>query len=74
MLRNSSTRPHSTSLPVALRDTLQLVLLLDRVAVAATLRCVDQLFRQTLRNALDVPEGSLTCTNREQRDGLVHSP
>ena len=69
----SNTPQRTSALPVALGHTLQLVLLLDRVRVAATLRCVDQLFRQALRNALDVPESSLTRTDGEKRDSLVHS-
>jgi len=60
-----------TPLPIALRHTLQLVLLLDGVGVAASLGSVDQLFSKALGNALDVAERGLTGTDGEERDGLV---
>jgi hypothetical protein len=58
-------------LSVGLGHTLQLVLLLDGIAVAATLGGVDQLFRETLGNALDVAKGRFSCADREESDGLV---
>jgi len=58
-------------LSVALGDTLQLILLLDGVAVAATLGGVDELFRQALGDALDVAESGLAGANGEEGDGLV---
>jgi len=58
-------------LSVGLGNTLELVLLLDGVAVAASLSSVDQLLSQALGNTLDVPEGGLTGTDGEERDGLV---
>jgi len=58
-------------LSVALGHTLQLVLLLDGVAVAAALGRVDQLLGQALGNALDVAEGGLARTDGEEGDGLV---
>lgn len=58
-------------LSVALGHTLQLVLLLDGVAVAATLGSVDELFRQALGDALDVAESGLAGTDGEEGDGLV---
>ena len=58
-------------LSVRLGDTLQLVLLLDGIRVAATLGGVDQLFSQALSNALDVAESGLTGTNGEKGDSLV---
>lgn len=58
-------------LSVALGHTLQLVLLLDGVAVAATLGGVDEFFCQALGNALDVAEGGLAGTDGEESDGLV---
>jgi len=58
-------------LSVRLGNTLQLVLLLDSVAVAASLGSVDQLLSQALGDGLDVPEGSLTGTDGEEGDGLV---
>ena len=62
---------HAQHLPIALRHTLQLVLLLDGVRVAASLGSVDELFSQALGNALDVAERSLAGTDGEERDGLV---
>jgi hypothetical protein len=66
---------HTTSapLPITLRHTLQLVLLLDGIRVTAPLGGIDQLLSKTLSNTLDVPECSLTCTNGKQGDGLVDS-
>jgi hypothetical protein len=58
-------------LSVGLRYTLQLVLLLDRVRVAASLGSVDELFSQALGNGLDVAESGLTGTDGEEGDGLV---
>ena len=43
-------------LPVGLGDTLELVLLLDRVRVGGALCGVDELVRQALRDRLDVAE------------------
>jgi len=60
-------------LPIALRHTLQLVLLLNGVRVAASLGSVDKFLGQALCNALDVTESSLTSTDGEERDGLVHT-
>lgn len=59
------------TLSVRLSHTLKLVLLLDRVAIAASLRGVDQLFSQTLGDALDVAEGGFTAPDGQERDGLV---
>jgi hypothetical protein len=58
-------------LPIAFSDTLQLVLLLDSIGVAASLSSVDQLFSQALSNRLDVSEGGFTGTNGEEGNGLV---
>ena len=58
-------------LPITLRHSLQLVLLLDRIAVRAALRRVDQLLRQTFRHRLDVPESCLTRANGQEGNGLV---
>jgi hypothetical protein len=64
--------PHTcTPLSVGLGYTLQLVLLLDRVRVAASLSSVDELFGQALGNGLDVAERGLASTNGEESDGLV---
>merc|ERR1712083_1074568 len=58
-------------LTVGLGDTLQLVLLLDGVAVARALGGVDELVRQTLGDGLDVAERCLTGTSAQQPDSLV---
>ena len=58
-------------LPIALGDTLQLVLLLDGVRVRAPLGGVDQLLGQALGHGLDVPEGGLAGADGQQRNGLV---
>lgn len=58
-------------LPIGLGNTLQLVLLLDSIRVAASLGSVDQLFSQALSNRLDVSEGGFTGTDGKESDGLV---
>ena len=58
-------------LSVGLGDTLQLILLLDGVGVAASLGSVDQLLSQALSNRLDVSESGFTGTDCEESDGLV---
>jgi hypothetical protein len=58
-------------LSVGLGHTLQLVLLLDGIAVAATLGGVDQLFCETLGDALDVAESRFSRADGEESDGLV---
>merc|ERR1711974_412069 len=59
--RSRAKRRHK-HLSVGLGDTLQLVLLLDGIRVAASLGSVDQLFGQALSNALDVTERGLAGT------------
>ena len=59
-----------TCLSVGLGHTLQLVLLLDGVAVGAALGGVDELVGQALRDGLDVPEGGLAGASAQQPDGL----
>jgi len=58
-------------LSVRLRHALQLILLLNRVRVARSLRRVDQLIRQAFRNRLDVTEGSFAGTSGQQVNRLV---
>ena len=58
-------------LPITLRHALQLVLLFDRITVAASLGRIDQLFCQTLGNALDISESGFTGADGEQSNGLV---
>lgn len=59
---------------VTLCNSLTFVLLFDRVRVAASLGSIDQLFCQTLCNRLYVPETSLSGTDGEKSNRLVHSP
>lgn len=58
-------------LPITLSDTLQLVLFLNRIAVAAPLGGIDELLGQALGDALDVAEGGLAGADGEQGNGLV---
>jgi hypothetical protein len=60
-------------LSVGLGHTLQLILLLDCIAVAASLSGVDELFSEALGNALDVSEGGFTGTDRKEGNSLVDS-
>lgn len=71
IFRRKTPFPSTTTLPIALCDTFQLVLLLDGVGVAASLCSVDQLFSEALSNALDVSEGSFTGTDGEKGNGLI---
>lgn len=61
----------SPPLPITLRHPLQLILLLNRIAIAAPLGRVDQLLGQALGHALHVAERRLARADRQQRDGLV---
>ena len=54
-----------TCLSVGLGHTLQLILLLDGVAVGAALGGVDQLIAEALGDGLDVPEGGLPGAGAE---------
>ena len=54
-----------TCLSVGLGHTLQLVLLLDGVAVGAALGGVDQLIAEALGDGLDVPERGLPGASAE---------
>ena len=69
---STSSHKHSSNpLPIALRHTLQLILLLDRIAITASLSRIDQLFCQALRNALHVPERGFSGTDGKKGDGLI---
>mmetsp|Transcript_1753 Transcript_1753/g.6310 ORF Transcript_1753/g.6310 Transcript_1753/m.6310 type:complete len:299 (-) Transcript_1753:325-1221(-) len=57
-------------LTVRLRDTLDLVLLLDGVRVRGPLGSVDELIGEALGDGLDVTEGSLAGAGGDQVDGL----
>eukprot|EP00961_Rhodomonas_salina_P188447 2543343-Rhodomonas_salina.1 len=59
-------------LPVGLGNTLELVLLLDRVRVGGSLGGVDDLVSKALGNGLHVTEGRLAGALGEEVDGLVH--
>jgi len=60
-------------LSVRLGNTLQLVLLLDRIRVRRTLGSVDHLLSKALSNRLDVSESSFSCADGDQGDSLVNS-
>lgn len=60
-------------LTVSLGNTLNLILLLDGVAVGGATGSVDDLISQALSNGLNVAERSLTSTSGHQVDGLVHA-
>lgn len=53
---------------------LKLVLLLNSIRVGRPLSSIDQLLRQALRNALNVPEARLSGTNSEKGNRLIDSP
>ena len=57
-------------LSVGLGHSLQLVLLLDGVAVGGALGGIDQLVSETLGNGLDVAESGLAGSGAQQPDGL----
>merc|ERR1711918_102579 len=61
----------SARLPVGLGDTLNLVLLLDGVAVGGALGGVDELLGEALSDGLDVAESSFASTGGEEPDGHV---
>merc|ERR1740123_2649743 len=58
---------------VGLGDALDLVLLLDGVAVGGLLGGVHDLVRQTLGDGLDVAEGAVPGAGGDEVDGLVHA-
>ena len=58
-------------LPITLRHPLQLILLLNRIAITTPLRRINQLLGQTLRHALHIPERRLPRPDRQQRYRLV---
>ena len=60
-------------LPVCLRNTLKLVLLLNSVAVAGALAGVDNLVSQALCYRLDGTKGGLARTNANQIERLVNA-
>ena len=69
-LEKCANEQSSVFLTVRLGDTLELVLLLDGVAVAGSLGGVDQLIGQALCDGLDVPERGLTGSGAQQPDSL----
>jgi len=66
----TGVREHLT---VSLGHTLNLVLLLDSVAVGRSLGGINDLIRQALRNCLDITERSLAGPNGEQVDCLAYT-
>ena len=63
----------SPCLSVGLCHALNLVLLLDGIAVGGLLGAVHDLISQALRDGLDVAEGTVAGTSANQVDGLVHA-
>ena len=63
--------PLASPLPVSLGHTLDLVLLLDGVAVGRPLCGVHDLVGQALGDGLDVAESSFTSTGGQEPDGHV---
>ena len=53
------------SLPITLRHPLQLILLLNRIAITAPLGRINQLLSQTLGHALDIAESRLAGPDRQ---------
>lgn len=73
-MANKKNKCHAAAaLTVRLGDTLNLILLLDRVRVAALLGAVHDLVRQALADRFDVTEGRVTGSDADQVDGLVHT-
>ena len=60
-------------LAVHLSNTLDLVLLLDGIAIGGSSSGVDDLVSKALSDGLDITEGRLTSTSGHQVDGLVHA-
>jgi len=58
-------------LPVGLGNTLNLVLLLDCIAVGRSLGSIDDLLSKALSDGFDVAECSIAGTSGQQPDGLV---
>merc|ERR1712022_101467 len=58
-------------LPVGLSHALNLVLLLDCIAVGGALGSVDELLSEALSDGLDVAEGCFACTGGEEPDSHV---
>merc|ERR1719369_946500 len=73
MMRNMWFRAQciSCGLTIGLGNSLQLILLLDGVAVAGALGRVDELVGQALGDGLDVAEGGLSGSGTQQPDSLV---
>merc|ERR1712160_217179 len=75
MYRHHPTRPlcSSHTLTIRLRDALNLVLLLDRIAVGGFLGGVHDLIGEALRDGLDVAERAIAGTCADEVNGLVHT-
>merc|ERR1740130_1130791 len=64
---------HAECLPICLGHTLDLILLLDCVAVGGFLGAIDDLIGKTLGNGLDVAEGAVASTGANEVDSLIHA-
>ena len=71
-ITETQNAPHMrwNCLSVGLGHSLELVLLLDGVAVGGSLGGINQLISQTLGDGLDVTESSLTGAGAQKPDGL----
>jgi len=68
------TRGHSTScLTIGLGNTLNLILLLNRVRVGGSTSGINNLLSQNLGHGLEVAEASLACTSSNKVQGVVHT-
>ena len=60
-------------LSVGFSDTLEFVLLFDRVRVGRSFRSVDELIRQTLSYRFDVSKCSLSCSSAQKPNCLIYA-
>mmetsp|Transcript_36978 Transcript_36978/g.55876 ORF Transcript_36978/g.55876 Transcript_36978/m.55876 type:complete len:255 (-) Transcript_36978:22-786(-) len=70
-LKSRATFVESLHLTIGLCHSLNLILLLDGIAVGGLLGSVHDLIGQALRNGLDVSEGAVASTGAQQVDGLI---
>merc|ERR1719295_1011517 len=71
---NPPSEPKDPCLSVGLGHTLQFILLLDGVTVGRALCSIDKFIGKTLRNRLNVSEGSFPSSSAQQPDRLVNPP
>mmetsp|Transcript_83631 Transcript_83631/g.174930 ORF Transcript_83631/g.174930 Transcript_83631/m.174930 type:complete len:252 (-) Transcript_83631:70-825(-) len=72
-LKSRATFVESLHLTIGLCHSLNLILLLDGIAVGGLLGSIHDLVGKALGNGLDVTEGAVSRTSAEEVDGLVHS-